>query len=482
MTDVKKHPKKTRGFLPLVLSLIVIAGLGFGYWRTSQSGQLPWAQATPTETSSKYKTTTVRRSDLSLTISGSGTIISAQTVDLGFSVEGTLAMLTMQTGDKVTQGQVLAALGDTAQLKQTILDQELAVKVTQKTIDDLLSNKAGTLAQALADQASAEQSYAESQKNLHNKGDARCSVSKTQEYYFKYLYAQKNVELWESYLNGKTGYGHDYVVQRLAPMRKERDQAYGNYTYCQGYTDKEITASQANLQLAKARLDQANTTYENLKASSGVNTTALDIAQATLKNAQLQLTKAQSDLAGATITAPMDGTVTAVNGKLGDDIKTGTFITLTDLEQPEVQVNIDETDLENFAVGCSADVTFDSLTGQVFPGTVTQISPVLVTVSSSSMVQGLIDLQKKERASGKTLPVGMTASVEVTCKQAKNALVVPSQALYEPDGQSAYVYVLNNQGEPEKRAVVVGIKTVASAQITDGLSEGEKIVTSTVEK
>ncbi len=96
------------------------------------------------------------------------------------------------------------------------------------------------------------------------------------------------------------------------------------------------------------------------------------------------------------------------------------------------------------------------------------------------MVQGLVDLEKKKMASGKPLSVGLTASVEVTCKQARNALVVPAQALYEPAGQSAYVYVLNGQGEPEKRNVMVGLKTVASAQITSGLSEGEKIVTSEV--
>ena len=51
-------------------------------------------------------------------------------------------------------------------------------------------------------------------------------------------------------------------------------------------------------------------------------------------------------------------------------------------------------------------------------------------------------------------------------------------ALYEPEGQSAYVYILNNAGQPEKREVVVGLKTIASAEVTNGLSEGEKIITS----
>jgi HlyD family secretion protein len=484
MIAEKKNPKKRKGFLLLALALVGIVGIGYGFWRVAQTGQTTAASASAAATagaSAKYKTTTVRRSDLAITVSGSGTVVAEQSVDLGFSVSGTLAELNVQAGDPVTQGQVLASLGDTAPLKQTILDQQLAVQVAQKTLADLQTGASGALAQAQAGQATAAESYLKAKANLHQKGDPRCAVSKTQEYYFQYLYAQQYVDQWEGYLNDPhTGYGHDYILENLTPLRKARDQAYGNYVYCQGYTGQEIQTSQANLQLARAKLDQANTVYEKLKAGSGVDSIAMAIAQADLNNAKLQLAKAQSDLAGTTITAPMNGTVIAVNGQVGTAVETGPFITLADLEQPMVQVNIDETDLQNFAVGCAAEVTFDSLTGQTFAGKVTQVSPVLVTVNNASMVQGVVDLQKKQTAAGKTLPVGMTASVEVTCQQAKNALIVPAQALYEPKGQSAYVYLLDHQGQPEKRDVVVGLKTIASAEITSGLSEGEKVITSEV--
>ncbi len=485
MNVKQNHPKKGKGFLLLALALVVVAGTGFFLWSKVQAGANLFGNATPTATggTSAYKTTTVRRSDLALTISGSGTVITAQSVDLLFSVSGTVATVNVQPGDQVKQGQVLATLGDTQTLKQTILDQTLAVQVAQKALDDLNSQAAGTLAQAQADQASAEKAYAEAQASAHQKGDARCMPGKTEEYYFKYLYAQQDVDLWQGRLNNpKTGYGQDYILQNLNAARKTRDQAYINYTYCQGYTDQEIDSSQAALQLAKAKLDQANTVLKNLQASSGVDPVTEAIDQATLDNAKLQLAKAQTQLAGTTITAPMNGTVTAVNGKVGDTVDSASaLITLQDLEQPQVQVNIDETDLENFAAGCAASVTFDSLPGETFPGTVTQVSPVLVTVNSSSMVQGLVDLQKKQISSGKSLSVGMTASVDVTCKQVKNALIAPLQAIYEPAGQPAYVYVLNAQGQPEKRNVVVGLTTIASAEITSGLSEGERIITSQVE-
>ena len=478
---MKAHQQRSnpwKGFLWVVLVLIVIAGLGITVWQKVQAGEITLLEPTQAP-GSQYKTTTVRRSDLSLAISGTGTVVTALSVDLRFAISGTIGTLNVQPGDQVTQGQVLATLRDTATLKQTILDQTLAVQVAQKALDDLLAGGPGALAQAQTNQAAAAQAYAGAQAQAHYPGDARCMPSKTQEFYYQYLSAQWAVDEWEGYLSDpNTGYGRDYILQRLKPLRAARDQAYANYTYCQAYTDQEIQTSQANLQLAKAQLDSATRIYADLKASSGVDQAEVDIAQATLDNARLQLAKAQTELAGTIITATINGAVIQVNGKAGDEFDTSTLITLADLEQPQVQVNIDETDLPNFAVGCAADVTFDSLPGESFPGLITQISPTLVSVNNATMAQGLVELQKKQMASGKSLSVGLTASVEVTCQQAKNALVVPAQALYEPEGQSAYVYILNNAGQPEKREVVVGLKTIASAEVTNGLSEGEKIITS----
>jgi HlyD family secretion protein len=481
MKEEKHMNKKRRSFLMLAFALIVVVGAALSVWQTGLASRTTTGQQSTATAGETYQTTTVRRGDLAISVSGSGQIITAQSAELGFSLEGTIAELDVQVGDTVTKGQVLAILAGQDALKQKVADQRLAVQVAQKTLDDLQSNTAGALAQAQIDQADAEEAYIKAEANLHQKGDARCSVSKTQEYYFQYIYAQKNVDTWEGYLNGHTGYGRDYILQQLAPMRKARDIAYANYVYCQGYTDEEIQSSQASMQVAKAQLDQANAVYENLKANAGVDEDAVVVAQATLKKAQAQLAKAEQDLADATITAPMDGTVMEVSASAGQVVETGTVITLANLEQPQVQVNIDETDLENFAVGCSAQVIFNSLPSQTFDGVVTEISPTLVTMQSVGMVQGLVDLKDAKQASGNMLPLNLAATVEVTCAQAKNALQVPVMALYESAGQPSYVYVLNQQGQPEKREVVVGIKTTAFAEIRSGLEEGEKVITSPIQ-
>jgi HlyD family secretion protein len=468
-------PKRKRYFL-LALVVVVALSLGFGSWQIGQASQAAATASDP------YQTTAVRRGSLSVSISGSGSVIASQSVDLAFPVSGKLAELKVQVGDAVKSGQVLARLDSLEALKLAVAQQQVALQSAQKTLDDLQSGSAVRLAQAQADQASAQKAYAEARAKLHQKGDPRCDPSLTQDYYYQYLYAEKRVVEWEGYLEDpNTGYGHDYILQRLAPMTQERDLLYTNMKYCEGYTDAEIAASQAALQVAKAKLDQATRVYEALKTHAGLDPQELETAQAALTNARLQLSNAQNNLAGATLTAPMDGTVTAVHASVGQTVETAAVITLADLQNPEVQITIDESDLSNFAVGCAAKVSFDSLSGQTFNGTVTQVSPVLVSVQSVSSVEGLVELQNKKTAAGTLLPPGMTASVEVTCQQADNVLIAPAQGLYEPQGQPAYVYVLNAQGQPEKREVEIGIKTVATVEIRSGLKEGEKVITSQLE-
>jgi HlyD family secretion protein len=481
MMDKQRFTTKRKGFILLALALIFMIGIGVGVWKIRQTGQLTAAQATAVA-SGTYKASAVRRGSIALNISGTGQVVTAQSVDLSFATSGVLSELNVAIGDQVTKGQVLARLGNMDQLTLKVQNQQVAIQTAQKTLDDLQANAALNLAQAQVDQASAQAAYEEAKTNLHLKGDPRCVKSKTETYYWQYLLSKEEADVWENRLvDGTSGYGHDYILDQLKPLRQKRDAAYLNWKYCEGYTEQEILNSQATLEVAKATLDRATQTYQTLQASSGVKTQEIEIAQATLKNEQLQLTTAQENLDAATITAPMDGIVTAVNGVVGYSAGKRTLITLADMANPKVQVNIDETDLQNFAVGCAAQVTFTSLPNQTFPGVVTQVSPSLVTVQSVGVVQGLVDLEKKKTLSGKSLSLGLTASVEVTCQQAENALLVSAQALYDQATQTPYVYVLNAQGKPEKREVSVGIVTVASAEILNGLQEGEQVITNQIQ-
>jgi len=456
-----------------VVGLLAVSGVAYGAWQGPLSSSA--SAATPT---SAYQTSVVRRADLAISVVGSGKVVASQTVDLSFPVSGKVATLNVQLGDQVKAGDVLAILDGVDALQLAVTNQQLAVENAQTTLDDLQNNAAGNLATALAAQLTAQKAYDTAKANIRYKGENRCGQEKTVAYLDQYLDLKWQASPWENYLidPGDTDYGHDYILQNLIPLRKARDTALANYNYCAGFTDQEIATSQANFQAATAQLDQATATYTTLQANKGIDPNAVQIAQATLKNAQLQLTQAQNNLAGDTLVAPVAGTVTVVNGTVGQTAGTTVFITLAEMDNPQVQVNIDESDMQNFAVGCPAKVSFTSSTAKPMAGTVTEVSPQLVTSRSVTYVQGLIQLDKSAIA-GITLPLGLDVSATVTCYQSLNALEIPTQALYEPAGQPAYVYVLDAQGKPVKRNVVVGLKVTAFVEIKSGLSVGEKVVT-----
>lgn len=491
MKSRQQSPKIRPWYFWILIGILVISGAAYMLWKPAVFSK------TAAQPTLAYQTTVVRKGNLGNSVSGTGTLAASKTSDLSFSVTGTVASLNVQIGDQVKAGQVLATLDNIENLQLAVKNSQLALQTAQQTLDTYTSGADANLAQAYSTLAAAEKAFATAQTNVHQKGDPRCDPALTQQYYSEFLDAQTQARKWEPYLyDHKGGYGTDYLLQILNPLWQKENLAYINYTYCQGYTAQEITASQANLQTAKANLDSAQTSYQNLNANKGLDPATIAIDQAAVKNAQLQLTKAQNDLAGATLVSPIDGTITVVNGSIGTTTAgngstttttpgTGTaattsFISVADLNNPVLDINIDETDISNIAVGCPAQVQFNSVPAKSFPGTVTQVLPVLASTNNVTSAQGVVTLKDITQAIGKTLPLGTQASVVVTCDQATNVMQVPIQALHEGNGQSPFVYVLNAQGMPEKRAVTVGLRTSAFAEIRSGLSEGEQVITSQV--
>src|SRR5437762_7903376 len=86
--------------VPLILALLAGGGL---WWRSSHT-------ATATTTS----TATVSRGDLAVTVSGSGAVAAARTVDVPLQQAGTLTSVDVAVGDQVTAGQKLATIDSSA--------------------------------------------------------------------------------------------------------------------------------------------------------------------------------------------------------------------------------------------------------------------------------------------------------------------------------------------------------------------------------
>jgi RND family efflux transporter MFP subunit len=428
----------------------------------------------------EYEYTQVTRGDINLTASGSGRLAVAKQYDLAFSTTGSLDLLFVQLGDQVTAGETLAVSSEVETLQKQVLESEQLLEDTRDAMVTYLAQADHRIAQALLDRATAQENYQEAEKNLRQFGVERCTEELTNSYYNTYLSYVPEVELWENELNDPdTPYGMDFILEHLNPLEANLNKAYLNYQYCQGYTSEEVASSQADFQLAQSNLDKAESAYESMLANEGIDQTEVDILQAKVKNQEYQLVKAQDDLDGATLKAPVDGTILAIQANVGDSIGTSTVISMADLSQMIVNVNVDELDFKALQVGCDSQVVFTAIKERTFSGEVAQVSPKTTSGNNSQTIKGIILLQDAYLMPGRYLAPNMDGTVSLSCGQASQVLLVPATSVYQNNGQY-FVYVLNENNEPEKTLIEIGLQSGSYYEVVSGLQEGEIIITSQI--
>ena len=130
----------------IVLGVIVIAaagGGGYSYWTQQQA-----KAANTGSIANRVTTTTARRGNITVTASGTGTLVAAQQVNLGFSASGTVAAVHVKAGDLVKTGDDLADLGDTENLQSAVHTAQVNLASAQQALDTLNQGAASALGTA----------------------------------------------------------------------------------------------------------------------------------------------------------------------------------------------------------------------------------------------------------------------------------------------------------------------------------------------
>jgi multidrug efflux pump subunit AcrA (membrane-fusion protein) len=151
-------------------------------------------------------------------------------------------------------------------------------------------------------------------------------------------------------------------------------------------------------------------------------------------------------------------------------------LTVADMSQLYLETYFDETDWGQLAIGYETEIVFDALPDDTFIGKVTQVDPTLYNSNNTSVIRGLVLL---EDASKVNLPLGTSAAVDVISGRAKNAVLIPVDALHKAGDQYA-VFVQAN-GKIRLRMVEVGIQDLLSVEIKSGLEPGETVTTGITE-
>lgn len=279
------------------------------------------------------------------------------------------------------------------------------------------------------------------------------------------------------------------------------------------YEEKVI--SEADFQLAEANYNVAKQDLESANQN-------VEAARFVVLSAQASVEEAAENLRLTEIKAPMTGIVSKLDVEEGETVvgtsqMQGTeMLRIADLSNMEVRVDVNENDIIRISTGDTAVIDVDSYShmNKKFKGVVTQIANTANDKASSDAVtefevrikilnSSYQDLVKEQGMKYPFRP-GMTASVDILTETKRDVLSVPLSAVttrkaegeegeegetdeQQPDQGSQEGKGLLNQeldevvfvvmdGQAKKAIVKTGISDFERIEITEGISEGEEVI------
>lgn len=258
--------------------------------------------------------------------------------------------------------------------------------------------------------------------------------------------------------------------------------------------EAQISATKANLRKAELELERqrklqksdysSKQTLETAAADVDVYKANIEALDAQKSSAEVNVETAQTALSRTTITAPISGTVVAVNVQQGQTVNATqsapTMVKLADLDTVVVKAEISEADVVSVQPGQNATFTILGEPQRRFRAEVREVEPApseikdsdTISTDSAIYYNGILEVDNPDHK----LRIGMTTQVTIILAEARDVLTVPASAL-QRRGRDYVVQVVNALGISSEQKVEVGLNDKITAEIKSGLEEGQKVVT-----
>lgn len=213
------------------------------------------------------------------------------------------------------------------------------------------------------------------------------------------------------------------------------------------------------------------------------------IQQNVVNQSQIALSAAWSEYQqkSPTIYAPISGKVAGLSLQEGSVIVASSntsnaaqsatkIATVKTKAKPTVTINLTEIDVPKIKIGDKATVTFDALPDKTYTGKVVSIDTAGNVSSNVTTYPTVIILDVE---SDRILP-NMAASASIITQRKNDVLLVPIAAVKTTNGETT-VQVVDKNKKISSKTVEVGLSSDTQSEITSGLTEGETVVTSTVQ-
>jgi membrane fusion protein (multidrug efflux system) len=246
-----------------------------------------------------------------------------------------------------------------------------------------------------------------------------------------------------------------------------------------------VRVSQNNVRQAEANFHTAQADYQRystLYVKNAVTKQQLESAEAHMitsrtevDNAYANLNNAQKQVDDGIIITPVTGVVANKAVTIGQVVAPGnTLLTVEQIDQVYVAVNIEQKDIAAAKPGAGVTVTVDTYPDKQFKGAIAVVNPV--AGNENRMFRVKIKLDNP----GQLLKPGMFAQTTLSAGEPQTILAVPRKAIIKQKGVS-YVYVAANS-QAKKTLVETGELIGESIEVKTGLQQDMQVVVDNLDK
>lgn len=497
-----KKPRRFKLLAGVLAAAVVLAAV------TSRLQQGGTAQA-----GSQYLPVQAARQDLSIRVSGSGTLAPADAYNVSTLISGSIESAPFEEDDLVEKGTLLYTL-DSSDARNSVDRAGISVEQAQLSYEQALEAlrptvpMSGTISEVFVRNGDSVSSGAALAKIV-------ASTELTIDFLFPYVAPS------EFYVGqAATVFVGDFVDPVKGTVISVSDSTF-------------VTSNAKECSTVRVQVNEAGVMSESFKASASIGsycsygqatvtrpnavtvyavnggtvrgldkltgstvargevlctveseTTRDQIANAELglRSATLSAGSAADNLDDYRIESPISGTVIEKKFKAGDKVdgaSSGTLAIIYDLSYLKVEMDVNELDIGKVKTGQSVEITAAALLGQTFQGVVERVSVNGTTTNGFTTYPVTIVI----RNYGDLKP-GMNVSATIQGETVKNALCVPVGAVNRGNtvlvpGEGAMTEDGTAVADPsklEERSVTLGKSDDAYIEVTSGIEEGETVL------
>ena len=506
----KKPGKKRRWkkFAVAGVALVVAAGVG---WQMLSPGQSSAAAGT------SYTTAEGTPTDVSSSITGSGTLEAADSYSVTTLIEGSILTADFEEGDEVEEGTILYTI-DSSDASNSLEQAEISLNQAQRSYNNQLESQEDLIITApvsgqvysidveVGDDVAAGETVA----TIRDSQTMSLEVSFPADDASSFYVGQSATVTLDSTFETLTGTiskisGTDTVLTgnvivrtvtidvsnpgglsteqtASAAVGTATSTASGTFTY----KEEETVTAQVSGEVSSIRVsegDQVSSGQTLIVLTSDDLDDSLQSASESLRNAEISLENQYENLDDYTITSPIKGTIADKNYNAGETTEANQVLcTIYDLSYLTMTLSVDELDIASIEVGQSVSIVADAVEDTTYTGTVTKVSVAGTSSGSATTYPVTIRIDETDGL----LP-GMSVDATIELASAEDVLAIPSAALNRGDtvlvtadspsaANGTLVESTTEDGEDYYSVeVTTGVSGDDYIEIVSGLQEGDTV-------